>query len=694
MNHVRNAGANSLARETSPYLLQHAHNPVDWRPWNGEALMLARREDKPILLSIGYSACHWCHVMAHESFEDAETAALMNTHFVNIKVDREERPDLDRIYQTAHHALNRRGGGWPLTVFLAPHTLTPFFAGTYFPKEPRYGMISFRDLLQRVRDYYQENHAEISAESARWQDFFAQLSKTEPVAESALSSAPLDNARRELATHFDTQHGGFSAAPKFPHPTYLERLLRHWALTRDHGTADQSALHMAITTLTSMAEGGLYDQLGGGFYRYSVDAQWLIPHFEKMLYDNGPLLALYVDAWRITKSPVFFRTARDTAAWIASTMQSPQGGYYSSLDADSEGEEGKYYVWDRENVRAMLSDKEAAIVMPYFGLTDDANFEGHAWHLHVARQLDEVTQDAGIDLVEAQNHLNKARTKLLAARAARIAPGRDEKILTSWNALTITGMVRAGRFFGAPEFVDSAIRALDFLRDTMWNDGRLMATYKDGRARFNAYLDDYSFLLYATLEILQTRFREQDLNFAQQLADAILSHFDDTAQGGFFFTSHDHEALLHRPKVFADEAIPAGNAVAASALIRMGHLLAETRYLDAAQRVLRASWEAATQLPSAHSALLHALEEWLYPPQLVFLRGSFNDVGHWQRTLDEDFAPRRLIFPLGQNGRTLPGAQDAAAAASVRAYRCDNFACSPPIHDLSELTQELKTRLT
>ena len=692
MNHDRSA--NALAQETSPYLLQHAYNPVDWHPWNIDALMRARREDKPILLSIGYSACHWCHVMAYESFEDAETAALMNTHFINIKVDREERPDLDRIYQTAHQALNRKGGGWPLTVFLAPQTLTPFFAGTYFPKEPRYGMISFRDLLQRVWDYYQENQAEISTESARWRDFFAQLSKTEPVAETALSSAPLDNARRELATHFDSQHGGFSVAPKFPHPTYLERLLRHWALTRDHGTADQSALHMAITTLQSMAEGGIYDQLGGGFYRYSVDGQWRIPHFEKMLYDNGPLLALYVDAWRITKNPVFFHTARDTAAWIVSTMQSPEGGFYSSLDADSEGEEGKYYVWDRENVRAMLSDEEAAIVMPHFGLTDDANFEGHAWHLHIAHPLDKVAQDAGIDLAQVQLHLAKAREKLLAARAARMAPGRDEKILTSWNALTIIGMVRSGRYLGASEFVDSAVRALDFLRDTMWSNGRLMATYKDGRARFNAYLDDYSFLLYATLEILQTCFREQDLNFAQQLADAMICHFDDTAQGGFFFTSHDHETLLHRPKVFADEAIPAGNGVAASALIRMGHLLAETRYLDAAQRVLRASWEAINQIPSAHSTLLHGLEEWLYPPQLVFLRGEFNGVTRWQRTLDDDFAPKRLVFPLAHNGQMLPGAQDAVAAAAVRAYRCDNFACSPPIHDLSELINELKTRLT
>ena len=691
MNHDRSAGTNSLAQETSPYLLQHAHNPVDWRPWNEEALLDARREDKPILLSIGYSACHWCHVMAHESFEDVDTAALMNTHFVNIKVDREERPDLDRIYQTAHQALNRRGGGWPLTVFLAPQTLTPFFAGTYFPKEPRYGMISFRDLLRRVRDYYQENHAEIAAESARWQDFFAQLTESEPVAETALSSAPLDNARRELAAHFDSQRGGFSAAPKFPHPTYLERLVRHWALTRDHGTEDHAALHMAITTLKAMAEGGLYDQLSGGFYRYSVDAQWLIPHFEKMLYDNGPLLALYVDGWRITKDPVFFRTARDTGAWITSTMQSPEGGYISSLDADSEGAEGKYYVWDRDKVRAMLSDKEAAMVMPYFGLMNDANFEGHAWHLYVARQLHELAQDSGIDLVEAQHLVDAARSKLLAARAARIAPGRDEKILTSWNALTIIGMVRAGRFLGVLEFVDSAIRALDFLRDTMWRNGRLMATYKDGRARFNAYLDDYSFLLYATLEVLQTRFREQDLSFAQQLAEAILCHFDDSAQGGFFFTSHDHEKLLHRPKVFADEAIPAGNAVAALALIRMGHLLAETRYIDAAQRVLRASWEAINQLPSAHSALLHALEEWLYPPQMVFLRGSLAEVTHWQRTLDEDFAPKRLIFPLAQSGHTLPGAHDAVASAAVRAYRCDNFACTPPIHNLSELIKELKT---
>lgn len=694
VNHQLPNHQNALIDETSPYLLQHAHNPVNWFPWNEKALEHARHEDKPILLSIGYSACHWCHVMAHESFEDENTAALMNTHFVNIKVDREERPDLDRIYQTAHQALNRRGGGWPLTVFLAPDTHTPFFAGTYFPKVPRYGMISFRELLLKVRDYYQENRADIHADVARWDDFFARISIHPPASSADLNLRPLDSARHELASHFDAQLGGFSEAPKFPHPSYLERLLRHWALTRDHGTPDQTALDMAITTLTRMAEGGIHDQLGGGFCRYSVDERWLIPHFEKMLYDNGPLLTLYADAWQITRNPLFRDTACDTATWLMSTMQSPEGGYYSSLDADSEGVEGRYYVWDPQSVQDLLTVEEAAITLPFFGLENPANFEGHHWHLYVAHELSAIAVKAGIEPSAAQILLASAREKLFAAQQKRIAPGRDEKILTAWNALTIIGMARAGRLLSQPDYIDSARRAFDFLRRTMWINGRLTATYKDGRARLNAYLDDYAFLLAATLEMLQTHYRDDDLQFARDLADALLDHFTDLPQGGFFFTSHDHERLLQRPKVWADEATPSGNGVTAWALSRLGHILAEPRYLDAAQQTLRAAWRDIVGLPSAHCTLLHALEELHHPPQLIFLRGDLTEVNAWHATLNGEFAPRRLIFPLGTAGHTLPGGQDTIAPKSVRAYRCDHFACSAPIHDLPTLIQELKTKST
>ncbi|MEO7404163.1 MAG: thioredoxin domain-containing protein, partial [Burkholderiales bacterium] len=539
---------NRLARETSPYLQQHATNPVDWYPWGPEALERAKREDKPILLSIGYSACHWCHVMAHESFEDLAIAAVMNERFINIKVDREERPDIDQIYQTAHQMLTQRSGGWPLTMFLAPDQV-PFFGGTYFPKTPRHNLPGFVNIMERVERAFHEKRSDITKQNAAIVEAFGRGDQADqPAAPSAFSVDVIEQAIEGLAERFDIEHGGFGEAPKFPHSSDLALLLRHSAGHRDEVSAAASA-HIALLTLRKMAEGGIYDHLGGGFCRYSVDRYWMIPHFEKMLYDNGPLLSLYTDAWRVTSEPLFAQIVAETAGWVMREMQSPEGGYYSSLDADSEGEEGKFYRWTQEEARALLPPAEFAIVEQYYGLVGHANFEGHYWHLNIVQSLAQTAEKCGVSTVVAQSLLDAARVRLLAARERRIRPGRDEKILTSWNALAIAGMARAGIVFSRPEWIASARRAMDFLQRRLWQDGRLLATYKDDRAHLSAYLDDYATMIAALLELAQAgAFAADDLAFAQSLADVLLAQFEDPESGGFFFTANDHEQLIHRPK--------------------------------------------------------------------------------------------------------------------------------------------------
>jgi uncharacterized protein len=612
---------NRLAGETSPYLLQHAANPVDWYPWGEEALERAKREDKPILLSIGYSACHWCHVMAHESFEDAASAAVMNELFVNIKVDREERPDLDKIYQLAQQMLTQRSGGWPLTMFLAPGTQRPFFGGTYFPKEPRYGMPAFTDLLRRVSGFYRTHRDDIARQSEALQQAFAEMSPPAAPDDAPLTLEPLAVARAKLAEEFDAHFGGFGAAPKFPHPTNIDFLLRQWRATAAGDTPDLHSLYMATLTLRRMAEGGLYDQLGGGFARYSVDQYWMIPHFEKMLYDNGQLLRVYANAALATGEELFRRVAAETADWIVRDLQAPSGGYWSTLDADSEGHEGKFYVWDAAQVRSLVAPDAYEAFARRFGLDQPANFEG-LWHFHAYRPEDEIATELGIDMPELRRRLDQARQVLLAERNKRIWPGRDEKVLTSWNGLAIAGMAVAARALGRVDLAESATRAVDFIRDHLWRDGRLLAVHKDGQSRFPAYLDDYAFLLDGLIELLQTRWRSTDLQLATALADALLEHFSDSEHGGFYFTADDHEQLIHRSKSFGDEAVPAGNAIAAQALTRLGLLLGETRYLDAAARTLRAAWTPLQHYPHAHAAMLVALAEHLDPPEIRRVAGS------------------------------------------------------------------------
>ena len=670
---------NHLVTESSPYLIQHADNPVDWYPWGEEALDRARREDKPILLSIGYSACHWCHVMAHDCFEDAEVAAVMNRLFVNIKVDREERPDLDQIYQTAHQLLTQRGGGWPLTVFLTPDQ-TPFFAGTYFPKTPRYQLPGFIDLMENIARAWHERRGEILTQNKAVR---AALAQQQPDAgmPAPLSDAPLVQAVHDLAQAFDPVWGGFSRAPKFPRPGELFFLLRE-----AQRSGNEQARDMALFSLRRMASGGVVDQLGGGFCRYSVDEQWIIPHFEKMLYDNGPLLHLYADAWALTGEALFKDTAEGIVGWLLREMRAPQGGFYSALDADSEGHEGRFYVWTADEVRALLSTEEYAVAAAVYGFDGPPNFENTSWNPVLARGLSEVAAELGLADGTASARLASARAKLFAARDTRVRPGCDDKQLTSWNALMIAGLAHAGRVMARTDWIDAAQDAVGFLRRNLWRDGRLSASYKDGEARLNAYLDDYAFLLDALLETMQAGYREADMAWARELADALLAHFEDAELGGFFFTSHDHEALIARPKPGYDNATPSGNGVAAFALQRLGHLLGEGRYLDAATRCLRLFHAQLIQQPIAYPTLLAVLDEARTPPRVILLRGPDAALQEWAQVLAPKLGARDMMLVL-PDGLSLPEALAKPVSDHPAAWICSGTACQPPVTGLDRVLQ-------
>jgi uncharacterized protein YyaL (SSP411 family) len=681
---------NRLATETSPYLLQHADNPVDWYPWGDEAFAVAREQDKPVLLSVGYSACHWCHVMAHESFEDEATAKLMNELFVNIKVDREERPDVDKIYQTAQQLLTQRTGGWPLTMFINPDDRRPFFGGTYFPSEARYGMPAFTDLLKSVATYFREQRDEVRRQGAKLTEVLGRLEPPAADEEVAITAEPLGKLRESLGRTFDQDYGGFGSAPKFPHPTTIDRLLRQWRTTASGDNPDLDALYMATLTLTRMADGGLFDHVGGGFCRYSVDQCWQIPHFEKMLYDNGPLLALYAQAFLATGDDYFAAVADATADWMLADMRSPEGGFYATRDADSEGEEGLYYLWTPGEVRELLEEADYAVFASRFGLDEPANFEGR-WHLTVRRPVEEVAAAAGVSEADAQAAIERGKRALLKARAGRVPPGRDEKQLTAWNALAIRGLAIAGRALERDDLIEAAVRAVDFIRSTLFIDGGLLASYKDGDARFPAYLDDHAFLLDALLELLQARWSSEHLQFAVTLADTLLENFEDTAGGGFFFTANDHEELIHRPKPLADESVPSGNGIAAFALQRLGFLLGETRYLDAGGRTLRAAWRALDEYPHGHVSLLTALEEYLQHPEIVIIRGDGDEIGRWSDAAAKLYAPRRLVFAIGRDEQSLPGAlaDRAAVDDDTVAYRCLGTHCELPVTGWEALAASL-----
>ncbi len=682
---------NHLISETSPYLLQHADNPVEWYPWGPEALQKARLENKPILLSIGYSACHWCHVMAHESFEDEQTATIMNELFINIKVDREERPDIDKIYQTAQFLLTQGTGGWPLTMFLTPDDHIPFFGGTYFPHQTRHGLPAFKDLLQHIAKVYKDKSIEIAKQNQSLQEVLKNIYQS-TYAPVSLNNNILKTAKDQLLNTFDGQHGGFGKAPKFPHPSNIEFLLRYWHISKQLDKEDTKALHPAVYTLDKMASGGLFDHVSGGFCRYSVDDYWMIPHFEKMLYDNGPLLWLYSQAFQSTNQDHFKTTAIETAKWVMRDMQSPQGGYYSSFDADSEGVEGKFYVWEQQQLESLLTEQEYAIVNLRFGIDRGPNFEDK-FHLHEFVSLAECAQELSLDDTECATLWQQARKKLYAHRITRVAPARDDKILTSWNALMVKGMLTASRTFANEEYFVSAQRALQFIRANMYQQGRLFATYKDGKAHLNAYLDDYAFLLDAIIEYLQTHWDGDYLQLAIELAEVLLTQFEDTEHGGFYFTTNDHEPLIQRPKVTSDEATPSGNGIAAYALLRLGYLLSEPRYLEAAERTVKYASQQISSTPMAHASLLRCCEEINNPPITIIIRGRGNgdELKQWQQTCQQQFNPQRMTFTIPNGAENLPVALQSKFSTNreTLAYICQGTSCQAPINHITQLSKAL-----
>ncbi|RLA10012.1 MAG: thioredoxin domain-containing protein [Gammaproteobacteria bacterium] len=685
---------NRLSQQTSPYLLQHADNPVDWHPWGPEALQLAQQTSKPILLSVGYSACHWCHVMAHESFENPSIAALMNEFFVCIKVDREERPDIDRIYQTAHLFLTRNSGGWPLTMFLTPDQ-QPFFGGTYFPPEPRQGQPGFVELLQRVNDYYSQHGDEIHQQNQALQLAMLQSEAGAPISREEITAEPLHRAGALLRENFDSHHGGFGGAPKFPHVPSLELCLR---LVQQ----DEKFLQIAIFSLDKMVNGGLNDQVGGGFFRYCVDDRWQVPHFEKMLYDNGLLLTLLSQASVANRSGRYHRVIEETGRWVIREMQSPDGGYYSSLDADSappehtgEKVEGAFYTWTQEEIEALLTKEELAVANKRLGLDQPANFAGR-WHPTIQQTPEQLAAELNISTKRAVVLITGVMQKLHQARQLRHPPGRDEKILTAWNGLMIRGMALAGRETGQQSFIDSAERALTYLRNHHWQEGQLLATSHDGHAHLNGYLDDYVMAMDGILALLQCRWRSDEFEFLQQLAERVLSHFqatDETGNGtGLHFTADDHERLILRTRPFADDSLPAGNGVAARVFGLLHHLTGETRYGDLQRQILCGGWQPLSEMPMAHCGLLAGLQDYLDPPSTVVVRTSSDATLRWQQTLRTSMNLRGYGLVIADQSEPLPGLlaeRKTMAGQAATAYRCKGFHCYLPVHDQETLETTL-----
>jgi len=691
----KDADRNLLYLETSPYLLQHADNPVHWQPWSETSLANARVGNKPILLSIGYSACHWCHVMAHESFENAECAEVMNQHFVNIKVDREERPDLDKIYQLAHQLMTQQSGGWPLTVFLDPHSLAPFFSGTYFPPTPRHQLPAFTDLLVRISSAFSAGAEAVGRQGKELITLLGRINQLDQLVVENTDAAIISLTTKALVDQYDTNYGGFGRAPKFPMASRIRFLMEQFRYTKIRGEKNHNILDKVMQTLTRMARGGIYDHLAGGFYRYSVDAEWTVPHFEKMLCDNAELLMLYADALQFGPDALFSDVLKDTANWLIGEMQTPEGAYYSAVDADSEGEEGKYYVWLRHKVKALLNNEEYEFIQTLYGLDKPANFERH-WILKRADAWRSVIERLGLDAEHAAQLHHSAKIKMLAERSLRVAPATDTKVLAAWNGLAIKGMLRASQQLKEERWSRSAFAALDFAQQELWDDKqqRLYATWTQGQANHLAYLDDYVNLMDATLTALATRWRDKDVAFINTLADTAIKLFFDEQHGGFFFTAHDHEKLIYRPKPTSDEAVSPGNATMVQVLIALGHLFANPRYLEVAERTLNWAKPAIEQSLPGHVSFVSALQNWLSPPDLILIRGPLADRERWLDTCRSTYAPDRLAFFIAYEDskripQHLPRLVSPEQQLLSTAYICQGLSCSLPIKNIEELASAL-----
>ncbi len=675
---------NRLVHETSPYLLQHAHNPVDWFPWGEEALAKAREEDKPIFLSIGYSACHWCHVMEHESFEDEEIARVLNEHFVSIKLDREERPDLDEIYMNAVQMMTG-SGGWPMSMFLRPDCL-PFYGGTYFPPESRYGRPGFREIIEAVARQYKENPEKIEEASSNLVAGLKRLTHLKS-AEGDLNPDMLEEAFSKIAGNFDPKNGGFGTQPKFPNTMNLSVFLREYART-----GNKRAIEMVRLTLEKMFQGGIYDQLGGGFHRYSVDDHWLVPHFEKMLYDNALLARLFLEAYQATGEADMARVVRETLAYVMREMTHPEGGFYSTQDADSEGEEGRFFVWDREEVIRLLGEEDGTLFCRVFDVQEGGNFEQGKSILNIPVDLETLARFLNEDVGRLEEVANRGRRVLFDARKKRFAPFRDEKVQTNWNGLMISAFALAHQVFHEQPYLDAAEKAANFILDRMRDeDGTLLHTFKDGQAKLRAYQDDYASFICALIDLYETTFEARWLEVALELTENMLDSYWDDAEGGFFFVGEDHEALIVRSKNPYDNALPSGNALGVMALLRLGSLLGREDFWDRAERNLKLFERNLQEVPSGFGHMLCALYYFLERPVEIAVIGA-PERKETKALLEIAFKrwiPNRVIALLNPGDGMqdlIPSVLDKAQVdGRPTVYVCKDFACSAPVTQPDDL---------
>lgn len=678
--------SNRLSQESSPYLLQHANNPVDWYPWTQEALEKAKTENKPIFLSIGYSACHWCHVMEHESFEDNRVAQIMNENFVNIKVDREERPDLDSIYMDAVVAMTGQGG-WPMSVFLTPDGL-PFYGGTYYPPTPRYGMPSFEQVLKSISHAYQNQQDDITNNA---QVLLQRIQSTFAVqGQNKLDKSVPELAVQAIARNFDKTHGGSTGTPKFPQPMTYDFLLRSYYRTKKAAT-----LEMIELTLQKMAHGGMYDQLGGGFHRYSVDAIWLVPHFEKMLYDNALLSRLYLHAYQLTGNPFYKRIVEETLDYVIREMTDPQGGFYSTQDADSEGEEGKFFVWTPDEVKAILGDKEGNIFCDAYDIRDGGNFEGKSIP-NMPKPLDQVAQNLKLPLDALMEILTRGKSLLFAERDKRIKPARDEKIITAWNGMMLAAFAEAGRVLARSDYIDVARKNVEFVLSTMKKEGRLFRTWKShtSEAKLMAYLEDYAFYADGLIALYQTTFEPKHFQAARELMETVIKQFTDEENGGFFDTANDHEPLVIRPKSLQDNATPCGNSMAVRVLSLLAAYTGESGYHEIVQNTLAALQGPMSQYPAAFANWLSAMEFITAPPKEIVLIGQITsqESQDMLKTLQQPYRPNQVVLitdPSEAKNHPELAHERLQIGNSTTAYVCQNFTCNQPTTDLLELEQSI-----
>jgi len=684
---------NRLINESSPYLLQHVHNPVDWYPWGTEAFERAKREGKPVFLSIGYSTCHWCHVMERESFEDERIAGIMNEHFVCIKVDREQRPDVDQIYMDAV-VLTTGSGGWPLSVFLTPEG-KPFFGGTYFPPKDAFGRPGFERVLLSVAEAWRDRRQELVGSAGRLSELLERAGRA--TGKAGLSPEILKKAFDQFRGMFDPVNGGFGAAPKFPQPANLSMLLGYW-----HRTTDAQALHMVEKTLDAMAAGGIYDHLGGGFHRYSTDARWLVPHFEKMLYDQALLSKAYLQAYQITRNPRYAEIAAEIFDYVLRDMTDPGGGFYSAEDADSEGEEGTFCLWKPEQIVSILDQDEARLFSAHYGLTERGNFEEGKTILSIVTPVEELVRQSGKDRDEVVRILAHARAKAFGARAKREKPHRDDKVIAGWNGLMLSSLAYGGVVLKEEKYTTAAQRSAEFILRSLYKDGRLRRYYRDGHVVGKAFLDDYAFMVLGLMDLYEATFDARWLREAGKLSEEMIDLFADTERGGFFLAGRDGERLIARTRPGSDGAVPSGNSAAALALLKLGRLTMNQEFTAQGVKVLETFSRQLEESPAYSSLMLEALSLWLGPGREIVIAGSAEagDTKQMIELVQGKFLPDAVVLfhDSGEDGSTIEAIipfvkNQVAIGGKATAYVCENYACKKPVHTISEL-EGLLTRIS